>query len=257
MTFLGKRRGLRLLVGLTVLFGVFNSASACSLSVARVQVTPEFKVVVKHSGTPIPGIPIKIFDNRDLTSESSSEPIRMLVTSQDGSAEIKGLKQGTYLIETGGPGGGNAVYAVITEKPAKPSREVALEWPYTLMGTLKVSTLSGRLVNNDPWSPFQSVQLQLWAPGIETPLAVQVTDSLGRFQFDEKRPGIYVVTVQGHSEKSDPGHEIQGRMSVELAPSSPDALASISLRVGMTTCGMEYSTCPVSDDCSGDDIAAR
>jgi len=158
------------------------------------------------------------------------------------------LKQGTYLIETSGPGGRDAVFAEITEKPLKPSSEVALEWPYTLMGTLKVAAFSGRLVSNDPWSPFQSVQVQLWAPGIETPLAVQVTDALGRFHFNETRPGIYVVSVQGRSEKSDRDHQIQGRLSVELSPSSPDALTSISLRLGMTTCGMEYSGCPLSSD---------
>src|SRR5260221_1730329 len=89
-------------------------AHACSLSLARVHVSSDFRVVVSHGSTPIPGIPVEVYDEgKREDSQTERTPLLTLVTSRDGVAEIKNLDKGTYLVTTKGPGGGSVVYAVI------------------------------------------------------------------------------------------------------------------------------------------------
>jgi len=193
---------------------------------------------------------VEVYDEAELArSEAGSEwkPILQMITSRDGAAEIKNLRSGRYLVETRGPGGGNAVYAEISDKPGKVSNQVSLEWPFSLRGTLKTKSLSGELVSNNPWTPFQSVKVQLWSAGLGAPLASDDTGPQGRFRFNETRPGIYVVSIQGRQDHVYPENQIEGYLSVELSPSAPDALASLSLRLAMTSCGIEYSSCSAAD----------
>jgi hypothetical protein len=218
---------------------------------STVHVTSDFRVVVRHDSTPIPGIPIEVYDDRELSrSEAGTEwkPLLRLITSREGTAEVKGLGKGRYVVEIGGPGGGSAVYAVVADQSGESSHEISLQWPNPYMGMLKASRLSGQLVSNNPWAPFQNVQVQLWTAGVETPLAVEETGPKGRFSFNETRPGIYVVRVLGRQDGENPSNQIRGDLPVELSPSAPDALASISLRLGMTTCGISYGSCPVSKE---------
>jgi hypothetical protein len=217
-------------------------APACSYSLATVRVSPDFRVIVRHGSAPVPGIQIEVY------SEESKLVLR-LATSLEGVVEIKNLRPGKYLVQTGGPGRGGAVYAEVAEKPENTRNEISLEWPFTWRGTLKTRSLSGELVSNDPDSPFQDVQVQLWAAGLEIPMAKVDTGPQGSFRFDETQPGIYVIRVQGHQDKVDPNWQIEGDLSVELSPSSPDALPSLALRLGMTSCGIVYSTClPGNED---------
>jgi hypothetical protein len=209
-------------------------AQPCSRSLDRIRVSPDFRIIVTHDATPVPGIQVEVCDEE-------SVPVLKLVTSRDGSAEVKSLRKGTYLVATSGPGRGSAVYAVVAERSDKSRNEISLEWPFSWRGTLKTRSLSGELVTNNPFIPFQNVHVQLWAAGLETPLAVVDTGPQGRFGFDETRPGIYVVRIQGRQDK--PYDQIEGDLSVELAPSAPDAVPSLALRLEMTTCGIEYNSC--------------
>jgi len=225
-------------------------AQACSLSLATVRVSSDFRVIVRHDSTPIAGIQVEVYDAGERhrgDDETERKPVLTLVTSRDGVAEINNLGKGKYLVETKGPGRGSAVYAEVGDRPDKANNEISLEWPFSLNGTLKTRSLSGELVSNDPWKPFQNVQVQLWAPGLDKPLAKEDTGPQGRFHFNVIRPGVYVLRILGRQDNVMPDDQIEGDVSVELIPSAPDALASVSLRFGMTTCGIEYSSCPVAN----------
>jgi hypothetical protein len=222
-------------------------AHACSLSLDRIHVSPDFRVIVCYGSMPIPGIQVEVYDEGERRSdaETEQEPVLTLVTGQDGVAEIKNLAKGTYLVATKGPGGGSAVYAIIGNRPEKIRNEITLEWPFSLHETLKTRTFSGQLLSNDPWNPFQNVQVSVWAPGLEKPLAKEDTGPQGRFHFDVTRPGIYVLRVIG-SQDGSPGRQIGGELAVELDPSAQNAPASLFLRLSMSTCGIEYSGCPAA-----------
>lgn len=224
-----------------------SPARACSLSLERVHVSSNFRVIVSHGSTPIPGIPVEVYDENRRDSQTEQKPVLTLVTSQGGIAEIKNLDKGAYLVETKGPGGGSAVYAVIGNVPDKIRSEISLQWPFSLNGTLKTKSLSGNLVSNDSWKPFENVQVLLWAPGLEKPLAVADTGPQGHFHFDVTQPGIYVLRVLGRQNHPSADGQIEGDLSVELDPSAPDASASLFLRFSMSTCGIEYSNCPAAD----------
>lgn len=225
-----------------------SPARACVLSLQTVHVSSSFRVIVSHGSKRIPGIPVEVYDERKLNeSQTEQKPVLTLVTSQNGIAEIKDLDKGTYLVTTRGPGGGSAVDAVIGNSSKKITSEISLEWPFSLNQTLKARSFSGNLVSNDPWKPFENVQVLLWAPGLEKPLAVADTGPEGRFHFDVTQPGIYVLRVLGRQTDAGPDGQIRGDLSVELDPSAADASASLFLRFSMTTCGINYSNCPAAD----------
>ena len=140
--------------------------------------------------------------------------------------------------------GGSVVYAVIGDRPDKITSEISLQWPFSLNETLKTRNFSGELLSNDPWKPLQNVQVELWAPGLEKPLAKEDTGPQGRFHFDVTRPGIYVLRVIGHQDGLNPEKQIGGEVAVELNPAAPDAMASLFLHLSMSTCGIRYSNCP-------------
>jgi hypothetical protein len=226
------------------------AAQACSYSLDRIHVSSDFRVMVSHGATPIPGIQMEVYDEDERhqgDAAAERKPILTLVTSRDGVAEIKNLGKGTYLVETTGPGRGSAVYAVIGDRPGKIASQISLQWPFSLNQTLKARSFSGNLVSSDPWKPFENVQVLLWAPGLEKPLAVADTGPQGRFHFDVTQPGIYVLRVLGRQSDVNPDDQIGGDLAVELDPSAPDASPSLFLRFSMTTCGIKYSNCPASD----------
>ena len=226
---------------------------ACSYSLSTVQVTPEFRIIVRHGPTPIPRIQVEIYDEGELDRLQDGRewtPVLKLVTGRDGTAEAKNLRPGKYLVETKGPGMGDAVYAQVGGKADESKNQIGLEWPFSRRETIKTKSLSGQLISNNPWTPFQNVQVQLWTAGLEKPLAIKDTGPQGRFHFDETRPGIYVIRIQGRQDAVNPNNQVEGDLSVELDPSAPDAVASLFLRLAESSCGIEYSSCPLSNDAS-------
>jgi hypothetical protein len=227
--------------------GVAWHADACMFSIPTVEVAPDFRVIVRHEETPVAGIRVEIFNRADVMSDDATKlkPILTLLTGQDGAVEVRNLEAGMYLVETKGPGQGDALYAKVSR--GQSGAEVSLQWPFSRSGTLKAKKLAGELVSNDPWAPFQNVQVQLWAAGVEKPLAVEDAGPKGRFSFSLTRPGIYVLRVLGRQDGVRPDNQIEGDLPVELAPSAQDAIPSISLRLAMSTCGIKYSSCPASN----------
>jgi hypothetical protein len=243
----------RRLALITVFFSfvlLLARAHACSRSFARVFVSSDFHVIVRHGPTPVPGVQVQVYDTAELHRDNTSaewKPVLTLITAQDGAAEIKGLTKGIYLVGTKGPGGGSATYVEISDKSIEKSDQISLQWPYSMNGTLKTRALSGELLTNDPWKPFETLRVELWHAGAEKPLAVVEAGPQGRFHFDEVRPGAYVVRVLGNQNNVRRDDQIKGDLSVELAPSAPDALASLALRLDETTCGIQYSRCGVNE----------
>jgi hypothetical protein len=247
----GLRRSSSFGVALVLLSVVLPwTVQACMRSTPIVKVSGDFHVIVRHEETPIAGIQVDVYDEE--LSQSNGElpwkPVLSLITSNDGTAEIRNLAKGRYLAAIKGPGGGYAVHVEITDKGGKLSNEVPLYWPFSPSGLLKTRSLSGALVSNDPWKPIQNVEVQLWAVGIDSPLAIENTGPQGGFNFKEVRPGLYVVRVHGRQNGVEPHNQIAGDLAIELSSSAPDALDSISLRLDMTDCGLTYSACPAGND---------
>jgi hypothetical protein len=237
-----------LAVVLLLVVGFSRLADACWVSWPSVVVPPSFRVLVQHSSTPMPGIKVEIFDTVDLEKskgETPWKPILILSTGPDGAVEIQNLKPGTYLVETKGPGSGSAVYAEVSTKGGKHKNQIALEWPASWKGLLKTRTLDGELASNNPWIPFQTIQVELWTAGAETPLAVENTGAEGRFHFNETKPEIYILRVHGHQNGVGDTWQVDGEIPVELS-SSAAALPEVpSLSLAMTSCGLSYSSCPI------------
>jgi hypothetical protein len=247
----GLKRSIALVAAIAVLFVALPwTLQACVRSTPIVKVSGDFHVIVRHEETPIAGIQVDIYDEE--LSQSNAElpwkPVLSLITSNDGTAETRNLAKGRYLAAIKGPGGGYAVHVEITGKGGKLSNEVPLYWPFSPSGLLKTRSLSGALVSNDPWKPIQNVEVQLWAVGIDSPLAIENTGPQGGFNFKEVRPGLYVVRIRGRQNGVEPHNQIAGDLAVELSSSARDALDSISLRLDMTDCGLTYSACPAGND---------
>lgn len=210
---------------------------------ARVKVPPNFRVSVWNAAKPAPGIAIEVYKDEPSVEGVKPIPVLTLQTGQDGSAQVKYLAPGVYVIATTGPGQGDAAYAVVATNHPKPVSEIKLQWPYSSQETLKVRALAGDLISNKPWSPFENIHLELWTAGASSPLAVADTGPEGHFHFDESRQGIYILRVRGQQKDIPPDDQVQGDITIELSPSDPDA-SGISLRLDVTDCGINYSNCP-------------
>lgn len=230
-----------------LLFIFLSAATACSVSWGTVKVPTDFRIVVQYGATAISGVQVEVYSEADLKRLPTGvdwKPILSLTTSHDGFAQVKGLAVGSYLVETRGPGGGSAVYADVSNEPSRASEVVTLPWPFSWHKLLKTSILAGELTSNDPGMPFEKIHLELWSAGASSPLEVEDIGVDGRFQFNRSKPGIYVLRVRGHQNRAV-GWQVEGDIPVELVPDDEDVPGSLSLRLGMTSCGIEYSSCPL------------
>jgi hypothetical protein len=214
----------------------------CIKSLISVNVPPSFQVSVWHDAKAVSGITIEVYKEKD---SENRNPLLTLLTHRDGSAEIKNLAPGVYVIQTTGPGQGSAVYAVVATNHVKPSSEIKLEWPYSRESILKSRALAGDLISNRPSNPFEKIHLELWSAGGSTPLAVADTGPDGHFHFDQSQAGIYVLRVRGRQKDIAPDDQVEGDVAIELSPAASDA-TEISLRLDMSDCGIEYSNCPAN-----------
>lgn len=248
---MSRRRNMSLgcvAAGLLLFMGLSWRADACWISLATVHVSSNFRVIVQHGSTPVPGVQVAVFDNADLEKshgETKWKPILTFVTGPAGAIDILHMKPGTYLIETKGPGAGSAVYAEVSTKPVKGDNPISLEWPASWNGILKARTLAGTLASNNPSVPFQNIHLELWTAGAESPLAAEDTGAGGHFKFSALKPGIYVLHVRGDQQGVGPTWQVDGDIPVELSPSSADLSDDVSLNLAMTSCGIAYSRCAV------------
>jgi hypothetical protein len=223
-------------------------ADACSISLSTIQVFPNFRVVVQHGTTPVPGIKLEVYDYADLEHKSSDEewkPIQMLATGSDGAVEIHNLRPGRYLVQTTGPGAGSAVYAEVSARQRKRRSQIELGWPFS-RETLKAKTITGELASNNPWTPFENIHAELWAAGAHEPLAVQDTGAGGHFHFAEAKSGIYILRIRGQQKRVDVNSRVEGDIAIELLPAAADSPAPLALYLGMTSCGITYNRCPDS-----------
>ena len=223
-------------------------AYACWITLPTVQVPSSFRVLVQHGALPIAGIRVNVFDYAELEKshgETDWKPILTTVTDASGTVQIENLGLGRYLVETKGAGGGSAVDAVVSRKNKKNRYQLALEWPFRWREMIKVRALAGNLSSNDPWTPFENLHVELWTAGAQTPLAVEEIGKEGKFHFNEAQPGIYIIRIRGHQNDVGPTWQVEGEIPFELSPSAGDLPESISLDLAMTSCGIEYSNCPI------------
>ena len=235
--------------GLLLTFGVAWRADACWVTLATVHVSTNFRVVVQHGSTPIPGIPVVVFDNADLAkwtneTEWKPKPILTLVSGTDGVIDIQNLKPGSYLIETKGPGKGSAVNAEVSAKRVKGSNRITLAWPFSPDGILKTRALAGQLESSNPWIPFQDVHVELWTAGAKTPISAENTGAEGHFHFEQTAPGIYILHVRGQQKGVGDNWQVDGDIPLELSPSAVNVPEVLSLQLSESSCGISYSSCP-------------
>jgi hypothetical protein len=209
-------------------------------------VPPSFRVSVWNDAKPVPDIAIEVYKDEPSVEGVKPIPVLTLKTDQDGSAEVKYLAPGVYVIATTGPGQGSAAYAVVATNHSKPSSEIKLEWPSSsAKGILRAKTLMGVLASNNPLTPFEDIHAELWAAGVQKPLAVQDIGMDGHFQFKETKPGIYILRIRGQRKKARYDSQVEGDIPVELLPAAKNSQEPLSLYLGMTTCGITYDSCPV------------
>jgi hypothetical protein len=235
-----------LMAGIVVSMLAAPELHACMRSLAEIKVPPSFRVSVVHEQEPVSGIPVAVYDAKDLSA--SAAPIVRLLTGKDGKVEIRDLREGKYIVVTEGPGQGDGVYAIVSNDNKTSNAGFALQWPFSRQEILQLKALAGELSSNDPWTPFANIHLELWTAGGSAPLAVQETGPEGRFNFNSTRPGIYILRIQGHQKDVKPDNQIEGELPVELSPSAPEASASVYLRLETSDCGIEYSSCPSGND---------
>ena len=224
---------------------------ACSVSLNKVLVTPDFRVIVSHGSTPIAGVQVEVYDTKELDRSGPGAdwtPVMTLITSSDGAAEVKNLSKGVYLLETKGPGAGSAVYAEVSARHGKRSNQIELEWPGSRGEILKAKSLTGELASQNPWTPFENIHAELWTAGAREPMAVQDTGIGGHFQFEEAKPGIYILRIRGQQKGVSDDRQVEGEIPIELISSSTDSPDPLSLYLGMTSCGVTYRNCPNLSD---------
>lgn len=239
-----------LAVCLLLFLGLPELAYACWVTLPSVQVPSSFRVLVQHGALPIAGIRVVVFDYAELEkshseAEADWKPILDRVTDANGVVPIENLGPGRYLVETKGAGGGSAVDAVVSRKNGKSRNQLALEWPATWKGMIKVKALAGQLSSNDPWMPFDNLHVELWTAGAQTPLAVKDTGKEGKFSFNPAQPGIYIVSIRGQQNGVDKNWQVQGEIPFELSPAVAELPDSVDLDLAMTSCGISYSNCPI------------
>lgn len=233
--------------GFLLMFGLAWRADACFLTLGTVHVSTNFRIVVQHGSTPIPGIPVAIFSSADLAKphgETEWKPTLTFVTGPDGAVDIQNLKPGRYLIETKGPGKGSAVNAEVSAKRVKTSNQITLAWPFSSDGILKTRALAGQLASNNPWIPFQDIHVELWTAGSKTPIAAENTGAEGHFHFEQTASGIYVLHVRGQQKGVGDNWQVDGDIPLELSPSAVNVPEELSLQLGESSCGISYSSCP-------------
>lgn len=236
--------------GFLLMFGLaWQAANACFLTLPTVHVWTNFRIVVQHGSTPIPGIQVAVFDNADLAkladkTEWQPKPILTPVTGPDGAVEIQKLKPGSYLIETKGPGQGSAVNAVVSAERVKAGNRITLAWPFSWDGTLKTRALAGQLESSNPWIPFQDIHVELWTAGAKTPISAENTGAEGHFHFEQTAPGIYILHVRGQQKGVGDTWQVDGDIPLELSPSAIHVPDALTLQLGESSCGISYSSCP-------------
>ena len=230
-----------------VMFCMFFSAKlfGCVRSMARVKVPPTFSVTVWNDTQPVPGISIEVYKDEPYAERVKPMPVLTLQTGKDGSAEVKYLEPGVYVVATSGPGQGDATYAVVATNHPKPSSEIKLQWPYSEGRTLEAKSLTGVLASNNPLTPFENIHAELWTAGVQEPLAVQDIGRGGHFQFNETKPGLYILRIRGQRPNAKYDPTVEGDIPVELLPATKNNQEPLSLYLGMTDCGITYDSCPV------------
>lgn len=217
----------------------------CVSSLARFKVSPSFRVSVWNDVKPVSGIAIEVYKDGPSVEGVKPIPVLTLQTNQAGSAEVKYLAPGVYVIATTGPGQGSAAYAVVATNHSKPTSEIKLEWPYSARGILRAKTLTGVLASNNPLTPFENIHAELWAAGVQEPLAVQDVGTDGHFQFNETKPGLYILRIRGQRPNARYDSQVEGDIPIELLPAAKNSQDPLSLYLGMTDCGITYDSCPV------------
>jgi len=237
----------RIAIGCAVFCALFSAKLlGCMRSLASFKVPPSFRVTVWNDTKSVPGIAIAVYEDGPSVEGVKSIPVLTVQTDQSGSAEVKNLAPGVYVITIAGPGQGSAAYAVVATNHSKPADEIRLEWPSSsARGILRAKALTGVLASNNPLAPFENIHAELWTAGVQKPLAVQDIGTDGHFQFNETKPGIYILRVHGQRTKAKYDSQVEGDIPLELLPAAKNSQEPLSLYLGMTDCGITYDSCPV------------
>lgn len=230
------------------MFGTLFCAKlfGCMRSLASFKVPPSFRVTVWNDAKSVPGIAIAVYEDGPSVERVKPVPVLTVQTDQSGSAEVKNLAPGVYVITIAGPGQGSAAYAVVATNHSKPADEIKLEWPSSsARGILRAKALTGVLASNNPLAPFENIHAELWTAGVQKPLAVQDIGMDGHFQFNETKPGLYILRIRGQRPNAKYDPTVEGDIPVELLPATKNNQEPLSLYLGMTDCGITYDSCPV------------
>jgi hypothetical protein len=232
-------RNLPVIFAVLLLGEMLTKSDACSIEFRSIHVAPSFQVRVQVLQHPIGGMGIALYRAKGIYEEVEKQPFIRMVTDGHGTARVKDLPDGFYVVEMEGPGGTSMVVVVGSKAKGDLKHSVTFEWP-ARTPMIKTSRLAGRLLDSNFREPLErnlgNAQLELWTAGAQAPIATATASPDGHFQFTEKSPGVYVLHV---STKGD----LQGEMAVELSPSDSNIPNFLSLHLKETSCGLQYRRC--------------
>ena len=215
-------------------------ASACRRGEPHYKVFSDFVTQVKsQDGRPLEAIEVRII--RFVTKSEGSvkkvvpENVASVMTDKDGIAAFHSLEPGEYFIASqhAKVAGGTARLRVDAAGDAK----LTLQWPAVPVPIIRLQHLAGNLAVGKEHTALANAEIALVEAYSAQDIGKTMTDSQGRFAFEDLKPGLYVMHIEEQSDSHHQMWKIEGRMVLEL---SPNAANTELPRYGLifTDCGL-------------------
>ncbi len=209
-----------------VLFLVVKDSTACSIGSIEYQKTaPEFTVSVAHKNKPIAGVSVRVY-----TPGDQNIPVVTVQTGDDGTAQIRNLASGKYLlIADRFEITAARVWLDVDPAASGAKRNFEFEWAeYAIIARRISGTLSAFVpanTGNKIWDITHPVKA--FSPNVSLTLENGLTgnkyqgttDQTGTFEFGGVPAGVYVMHIAGGMKLMGQVAEITD-LPVELDPTA-------------------------------------
>jgi len=220
-----------LILGCLFLSFFLARAFACSYFPPTYTVGKNFAVKVSSlEGATYPGVRVILVRAHRVS--------KFALTDEKGKVLFENVEPGDYSLEIDqlGIAGWDTAGLKVVDNPDKQGldkQEIQLHWPSSQV--LQTTEVKGIFFASGTAKPLAETSLQL-VHGLNGSLESRLlTDETGRFDLGSPQPGLYFIKV----DSSHPGvWEPHGSIPVLV---KPDLKGELTLAVGESSCGMEYS----------------
>ena len=225
------------MLGLASVFS-FRSTFACTRVVGPpVKVKSTFVVFVHDpNGKPLSHAEIRVTEF--IRKPPLSELVASALTDKDGKAEIKGLHD-NYSIGATLTGVSSEVAQIDVYEDGSGTSEVSLTWPGGPV--TQIQNVLGILGEGSGRVPWVGAFVALRGPSGE--VGEKVTDSNGRFEFDDISSGFYALHVKDSDAISSPSPipRLEGDVAIEVRKDATNVELPLWGFVG-SSCGLSAYT---------------